>query len=530
MAFVRATDRNWINLKGPTAFIAFIVTFCISVYPIFSHRIISINDIYNHVARAAVLAHYGEVAAFKEYWVPNWQFVPYFGFDLVADGLMAVFAMGFVVKVMVCASLLMLFAGAVVLSRVAHGKWSAVALICSLLLFSRMLLTGLVNYLFGLGLSLLGASAWIAMRERPAILRIAVLAAFATATCAVHLLACGVLGVMVVGIELAILTERRLGLVQLLLTLAVPVVAFVPAFVLIVAVAPHPDYSGSIIYSGLASRLAAFAVPLTYAPAAEAMGFAAIGVAILVCGITRKIHVDRRLAGAAALLMVVQMVMPESVGAATAVDHRIPIAFWIVVLCAIDIRLERASFAAGFVLLFMGVLVARVGLTDAIWAHQDVFYDEAAKDLMLLPQNARVGTAFPLSAQRLATGAAMALFYLPVWELVPKGGFTQTVFTHPDQHPLVMRPLFERLTTAAFPSTIWDLFVAMPEADALPFVRNEAMAAVTAYDYLVFLDPKPFSLNPTNLLEPVRDGPGIRIYKVRHDGPANIVAGRMPRS
>jgi len=46
-------------------------------------------------------------------------------------------------------------------------------------------------------LSLMGAAAWIALRERPPLVRMGVLAVFAMALCAVHLFACGVLGVIV---------------------------------------------------------------------------------------------------------------------------------------------------------------------------------------------------------------------------------------------------------------------------------------------------------------------------------------------
>jgi hypothetical protein len=167
---------------GEKALVAFVVVFGISLYPIFSHDFISINDIYNHVAPAAVLARYGEIAAFKEYWIPNLRFVPYLGFDLVAGKLMSWFSLGWVVKLMVAASFLSLFGGAVLLSRVVHGRWSSLALISGIFLFNRMLLSGVVNYLFGVGLSLMGASAWMALRERGAIVRL-------TALCAVSRIA-----------------------------------------------------------------------------------------------------------------------------------------------------------------------------------------------------------------------------------------------------------------------------------------------------------------------------------------------------
>ena len=221
---------------------------------------------------------------------------------------MSWFSIGFVAKIMVAASLLVLFGGAVLLSRIVHGRWSVVALICALLLISRMLLSGLVNYLFGLGLSLLGAAVWIALRERPAILRVAALCGFATAASAIHLLACGVLGIIVTGIELVILTERQAGLHRWLIAMALIGAAFVPAFCLIVLAAPHPDYYSAIVYAGLTSRLAAFAVPLTYAPARGGRwALLQSLLAVLACWLTGRMQLDRRLAAAAGLLALVQL-------------------------------------------------------------------------------------------------------------------------------------------------------------------------------------------------------------------------------
>ena len=104
---------------------------------------------------------------------------------------------------------------------------------------------------------------------------------------------------------------------------------------------------------------------------------------------------------------------------------------------------------------------------------------------------------FRCPAQNSATGPAMALFYLPVLEFVPTGGFTQTVFTHPDQHPLVMQPPFERLTSAAYPSMIWGLFVKVTRKRA-HIRRNEREFWKPRWHTIIwfFSIPSPFELKP----------------------------------
>jgi len=98
-----------------------VLTFTIAVFPVFSSDVLSMNDVYNHVARAEVLAHYASDPALQTYWTPNWRLVPYLGYDLVSVGLLSLFGAGFVVKVMTALSLLMLFGGGVLLSRAARA-------------------------------------------------------------------------------------------------------------------------------------------------------------------------------------------------------------------------------------------------------------------------------------------------------------------------------------------------------------------------------------------------------------------------
>jgi hypothetical protein len=536
MAFRRVVSRSHLNMSGLTAVAAFVMALGLAGYPVFSHNFVSMNDVYNHVGRAPVLAHYDDVAAFRTYWIPNWRLVPYVGFDLVAVALLPWFSLGMIVKLIVAGAFVSLLGGAMLLSRAVHGKWSATTLICALLLLNRTLLAGFINYLFGIGVSLMGAAAWVALRQRRPALSVAVLAIFATTLCAIHLFACGLLGVTVVGIELAEFTRNRAtisqlsraDLRQLLLACALPAIAFVPALLLVIFVAPHPGFH--ITYGSLASRLAAFAVPLTYAPIKEAIGVLVIAVVVLALWFTGRVQVDRRLATAAGLLVIIQLMMPDEIGTATVVDHRIPIGVWFLVVCAIDIRMEKAPLAAGFILLVASVFVSRVAIIQTEWTRDNVLYSEAHREMASLPGTARVATAYPPSGLNSATRPAVALYYMPALEFVPREGFTQILWTIPDQHPLVMRQSFQQLAEKTSPKTLWELFVTRPAHDPLSAAETEALAALKDYDYVVFLSAEPFTVVPAQMLEPVRSGPGIQIYQVQHSDRRNTTVEPKPET
>src|SRR6185437_16978514 len=117
--------------------------------------------------------------------------------------------LGWAGKAFVLTTLLLLAGGTAMLHRVLFSAWSAWSCLAFLLLYSRILLWGFLNYLFGLGLALLALAAWIALARRPAALRFALGVVFALALFFAHLLAFGLYGVMAMGYELGRVIRSR---------------------------------------------------------------------------------------------------------------------------------------------------------------------------------------------------------------------------------------------------------------------------------------------------------------------------------
>lgn len=168
----------------------------------------------------------------------------------------------------------------------------------------------------------------------------------------------------------------------------------------------------------------------------------------------------------------------------------------------------------GFAALVGLVLVSRVAVVQTQWTKDNVIYNGADKDFASIPGNARVAAAYPPSGLDSATRPAVALYYMPALEFVPKGGFTQILWTIPDQHPLTMRPPFQHLTRETEPDALWQLFVPNSDLKFSKAAEEKAAAAIKDYDYVVFLDAQPFDVSARDLLQPVTHGPGIQIYRV----------------
>ena len=136
----------------------------VATIPIFSDRYLSINDYLNHLARGAVLLNYHSNPAFAQFFAPNWQMLPNLALDVWILGLGQILPVDIAGKLFVAATLALMLGGIICLHRVTFEKWSLWPFLAIVLLYNRLLLIGLLNFLFGIGLWLFVLSLWIYLR------------------------------------------------------------------------------------------------------------------------------------------------------------------------------------------------------------------------------------------------------------------------------------------------------------------------------------------------------------------------------
>lgn len=172
----------------------------VSLYPICSVNLPALVDYPNHTARMHVLVHYDERPALQQNYAIMWTLFPNLAMDLIVPSLSRFMEVETASRVFLAISLLMLAMGTACLSRAIHGYWSLLPLAVYLFLYNIVTFYGLVNFLFGSGLCLLGLAAWIATAHRTrSILRIIGFCLFASVLYLMHLFALATygLGVMV---------------------------------------------------------------------------------------------------------------------------------------------------------------------------------------------------------------------------------------------------------------------------------------------------------------------------------------------
>src|SRR2546422_672443 len=80
--------------------------------------------------------------------------------------------------------------------------WSAAPLMATPLLYNYIFLTGLMNYIFGIGLALWALACWISLRQRHWTLRLTTSILFVIALFFCHLSALGIYGVGLLATEI----------------------------------------------------------------------------------------------------------------------------------------------------------------------------------------------------------------------------------------------------------------------------------------------------------------------------------------
>jgi hypothetical protein len=142
------------------------VSLGIAAIPIFSCEFPSINDYFNHLARAAALLWYDDNPEFSSYFLPNWKPLPNLAFDVWIFGLGRILPIVVAGKLFLVATFALLLSGVIFLHRCTFEKWSLWPFLALLLLYNRLLLVGYLNFLFGVGCGYNALSFWFIFAAR----------------------------------------------------------------------------------------------------------------------------------------------------------------------------------------------------------------------------------------------------------------------------------------------------------------------------------------------------------------------------
>lgn len=198
----RLRHRRASGFPGNQLAVLFCLLMLLISVPVWTHPVPPLSDYANHLARMHVIAKHGTDAMLAQYYQVQWQIIPNLMMDLLVPLLgrfMRIYLAG---QVFIVLTFVLIVSGVMALSRSLLGRWSAVPLMATPLLYNYVFLVGVMNYIFGIGLALWALAGWIWLRDYAWPLRLLLATAFVIALFFCHLFAVGLFGVGLLAYEL----------------------------------------------------------------------------------------------------------------------------------------------------------------------------------------------------------------------------------------------------------------------------------------------------------------------------------------
>lgn len=411
-----------------------------------------------HVGRYHVMLAGGDGGPLDRFYRFEWHLVGNLGVDLLVRGLGPWLGVERAAWAVTAAIPLLTFAGIAVVARAAQGRVGPQAVLAGCFVFGNALLFGFVNFCLAFALALFAFAGWIAVRERPLALHLALLLPLAFLTWLAHAMGWGVLVLLVLGFEGERLWRRRARIGAALGDAVLRGLALAPPLVLTLlwrsgGAGPLFEYKAGL----LQRKLMAWVVVLRGgSPVLD------IGTVVVLAGIVGALalagrwRVDWRVGAGAVLLAAACAVMPTTLFDSWGADERLAPVALIVGLLAL--RWQGTAAGATRLALVAALLFgARIAALAVDWRASDAQYRSNLVALDRVPRGSRV------QALVLTNGC--------------HAGWRQSAYPHLADLAIVRRDAF---VNAEWPMTGAPLLrVTYPVADAL---RYDPSQMVDAFD------------------------------------------------
>jgi hypothetical protein len=366
------------------AIAAYVVLGAFALSPLLFVSVPPLVDYPDHLARMWVLV-YG-----SENYVANWHLLPTLAMDLVVPPLAQIMPLEVAGKLFIALTMALLVIATTALHRVLHGRVGLWPLCSLLFVYNAAFYFGFLNFLFGLGVALLGFSGWVASENWNTITRVTVFSVVASLVFILHLFAFGTYGLLVGFYELGrILANRRLS-AKSIAAEAAKFGQFGPVVLLWLASlsTAGPVYTS---YGGISAKVAALGAPMVLGGVKPGALFSVLLIGIFYISWRRgalKLSPAMRLPILA--MIVAAVLMPNWFYGSWAADFRLPVALPFVLIASTRPDIRRAGVVGllgALALSFLGVRVYALTLT---WREIDSRFAEFRAMSRIIPKGSRV--------------------------------------------------------------------------------------------------------------------------------------------
>lgn len=504
----------------------YVVLAAVAVYPVFTVAVPPLVDYPNHLARMHILANAADVPELRGNYVADWKLHPNMAMELIVPQLARFMSIYMAGKVFIAATLLLLLGGTMTLRKTLYGKVGLWPVVTFLLLYSHILFWGFLGYLFTAGLGLFAFSAWIGLRERGPLLRIA---AFSTITIILyvsHLFGLLVYGLLVLGYELWRVRDFKIFSRDMVGAWSVSGAQFVLPFALFAqwTIANSSPVPALTEYGPLRLRFIALISPVHMGiPAIDIPTAIFLALVFALCRSNKSIGFAGEMKLPILLLTAAALALPQYLSSVWGTHFRIPTIIACVLVAGVRIEPEAWRLARIVACAAIGMFCLRTAVVTLEWAEIDRKFEEFRKASAVMEPGKRmlvVEDSEDLLPGKLAL-YGMQFWHLPALAVIERSAFLPYLFTgHVGIHAASGVQLLD--TPTGIPLSRMLLQDGIDPASSMfplgypinRYVRAYWTGWPKQYDYVVSIRFANEANPAPAYLQPVRRGSFFDIYRV----------------
>jgi hypothetical protein len=492
----------------------FIVLSAVISIPVLTHQLPPLSDYVNHLARMHVIGTVDSDPYLAKFYEIQWQIIPNLIMDFIVPTLARVMNIYLAGQLFLISTFVVILSGTLALNRALTGRWSVLPLVAAPLLYNNLLLVGVMNYLFGVGLALWALAVWISLRDRPWPGRFAASTIFVIGLFFCHLFSVGLYGLGLLAFESQRLwTMRDQPLRGRVIDFCMTVIPFLPVIPLLMASPtwglaqefswePNGKIDGliyvfDVYYDFVAIALVGVAsLALVWAVRHKVMHFHLMGWLLLGIGGT------------------VYFAMPRVLFATYMADQRLPIGLAFMILACLDLELRHRFVRRGFAAVLIILVTMRVVEVQITWNKLSHSVESVHKSIREIERGAAVLVAYA-DTHGGDDVRDLGLVHAACLAMIERSALVTTAFTVPGKQILRVREEYsDRADTEdGTPPSVEQLLVAAEK----PQVENAAYWEhwTKQYDYVYLLFTEKGAENPDPVhMRLVYEGNRFQLYRL----------------
>jgi hypothetical protein len=457
-------------------------------------------DYPNHIARMWVLAFGASDPFVSRMYAQHWSIIPNVAMDLVIPPLLTVLPLNVAGRIAVAIAILLPMAGSLALNRAIFRERAYWPILSGFVTYNVALRLGFLNFLWAVGVALLGAAAWVAWREPKPARALLVTSATAIAAFFCHIMGVAFLALMLVQFEGCAVSAQTTGaaaarkLIRRFLILAL---VFAAPFALYI-LSPFADAGGAVVWQPLVSKMVgALGSFLCVNLAFDALAATACLLFVYVCLRSGRGESPWWVGVAAIMLVICYGVAPFGLKGSSFFATRFAIMLGFLLFAGVRTVAIPPRLAVLACVMFIGLFSARmVSISTVFWEHNDDIA-QIRKVIAPVEPSSRVlvfvvpfseapdywvkspaGRFIPFTISAEANEAALLL--------TERRAFWPQLFASPDQQPLTVLPPYSELASPRGYMPMRAMLAGPVEAPATAFQVPRDWQR--KFDYVLLLD------------------------------------------